>query len=301
MSVNGSSCIICRSPDLTVYLDDHKEELEPDGFGSSRRAISHGKILRCLKCGFGFRQIRASERQLAELYQRMDPGIYEAEASGRARTAARHLGIVRRYSSPGRILDVGCASGLFLSQAQKAGWRVVGLEPSEALFQKAEAALKGSGEVYCMTLEQADLRPASFDAVTLWDVLEHVADPLAFLRTCCCLLKPSGHLFVNVPNLDSKEARWLGAHWPLLLSEHLNYFTGPSLRLCGEQEGIEWLDFGQRPSAFSLDYIFYRLSQHGIPGVNLARKIANGTLGRITLPVYLGEICAVGRRPQTER
>jgi 2-polyprenyl-3-methyl-5-hydroxy-6-metoxy-1,4-benzoquinol methylase len=240
--------------------------------------------------------VRASERQLAELYQRMDPELYEAEASGRARTAARHLSIIQRYSSPGRILDVGCASGLFLSLAQNAGWHVVGLEPSEALFQKAEVVLKGRGEVYRMTLEQADLPPATFDAVTLWDVLEHVADPLFFLRTCRCLLKPSGHLFINVPNLDSKEARWLGTSWPLLLPEHLNYFTRPSLRFCGEQEGVEWLDFSQRASSFSLGYILYRLSQHRIPGANLGRKFANGALGRITLPIYLGEICAVGRR-----
>jgi len=73
----------------------------------------------------------------------------------------------------------------------------VGLEPSEALFEKAKAALANRGEVYRVTLEQANLPPASFDAVTLWDVLEHVPDPLAFVRACCSLLKPQGHLFLG--------------------------------------------------------------------------------------------------------
>jgi len=173
---------------------------------------------------------------------------------------------------------------------------VVGLEPSESLFEKAERALQGRGEVYRMTLEQAELPPATFDAVTLWDVLEHVADPLGFLTTCRCLLKPQGRLFLNVPNLDSKEAHWLGSRWPLLLAEHLNYFTPASLGLCGEQGGLEWLDFRQRPSSFSIDYILYRLSQHNIPGASVGRKLVSDSLGRITIPIYLGELCAVGRR-----
>jgi SAM-dependent methyltransferase len=296
MNTNGSSCMICRSQDHAIYLDDHKEALESAAFGSSRGVICHGRILRCVSCGFAFRQVRSSEQELSEVYRRMDPGLYEAEASGRARTAARHLKIVQRYLPPGRVLDVGCASGLFLRLAQNAGWQVVGLEPSEALFEKASTAVEGRGEVYRLTLEEADLAPATFDAVTIWDVLEHVPDPLGFMKTCRSLLKPKGHLFLNIPNLDSKEARWLGTQWPLLLAEHLNYFNPPSLRLCGEKAGIEWLDLGQRPSSFSIGYILYRLSQHSIPGANFGRKLARGAVGKITVPIYLGELCAVGRR-----
>jgi SAM-dependent methyltransferase len=225
----------------------------------------------------------------------MDPGLYESESGGRAKTAARHLKIVERYQTPSRLLDVGCASGLFLNLARTAGWQVVGVEPSEALFEKAQKALAGRGELHCKILEEADLPPASFDAVTLWDVLEHVPDPLTFMKTCRALLKPGGHLFLNIPNLDSKEARLLGTRWPLLLAEHLNYFNPNSLRLCGQKAGIEWLRLGQRASSFSVSYIFHRLSQHDIPGAWLGRKLAKSVVGRITIPIYLGEICAIGR------
>jgi len=294
--------LICGSTKAELFLDDGAETLDAAQFGSSRKVITHGRVMRCTGCGFGFRQTRSTERELADVYRQMDPGIYEAEAVGRAKTAARHLNIVKRYQGPpGRVLDVGCASGLFLDLAQTAGWQVVGLEPSASLFEKARKTLAGRGEIQCKTLEEADLAPASFDAVTLWDVLEHVPDPLSFMRTCRTLLKPGGHLFLNIPNLDSKEARLLGSRWPLLLAEHLNYFNPSSLRLCGQKAGIEWLRLGQRPSSFSVGYILHRLSQHDIPGARLGRKLAAGSPGRITIPIYLSEICAVGTGSDEQR
>jgi predicted SAM-dependent methyltransferase len=64
-----------------------------------------------------------------------------------------------------------------------------------------------------------------FDAITAWDVLEHVPHPRAFLSACRSLLRPGGFLFLNVPDLDSWEGELLGRRWPLLLPEHLNYFN----------------------------------------------------------------------------
>ncbi|MCX6626477.1 MAG: class I SAM-dependent methyltransferase [Candidatus Solibacter sp.] len=233
---------------------------------------------------------------MADLYRRMDPQVYEAEAAGRTKTALRHLRIVQRHQPPGRMLDVGCASGLFLKMASGAGWAVEGIEPSEKLYSTAATELAGIGQVHCGTLEESDLPQESFDAITIWDVLEHVPDPVGFLARCQSLLKQQGHLYLNVPNLDSKEARLLGKRWPLLLAEHVNYFNRNSLTICGQKAGLEWLRFGQRPSSFSAGYILYRLAQHNIPGSSFGLRLARGPLGKITIPIYLGEIYAVGRR-----
>src|SRR5438105_414530 len=213
-----AGCPICGSERQALYLDDGAEIVTADEFGSSRKTVSHGRILRCCSCGFGFRQVRPNERELARLYRQMDSTVYEAESAGRLKTATRHMKMVERYARPGRLLDVGCASGLFLSLAHRTGWQVTGVEPSEVLFRKAEAALKDIGEVYCQTLEAANLPAGSFDALTLWDVLEHVPDPLGFLQTCRDLLRPGGLLFLNIPNLDSLESKLLVSRWPLLLA-----------------------------------------------------------------------------------
>src|SRR5713226_4778490 len=128
-----SSCPVCGDADLAVYMEGGGETLEASAIGSSRKSIAPGRILRCRGCGFGFRQTRFSAEQLAELYRRMDPEVYQAELAGRRKTASRHLKIVQEEIRRGRLLDVGCASGLFLTLAADAGWQVVGLEPSEAL------------------------------------------------------------------------------------------------------------------------------------------------------------------------
>ncbi len=293
-----NQCPVCLSENVRLYLDDEDDALDPAIFGSSRVKITHGRILRCDDCEFGFRQVRSNTSEMAELYRRMDTGVYESETAGRTATAIRHLGILRRFAGaqPGRLLDAGCASGSFLLAAREAGWSVAGVEPSEALFAKAVGTLGDDAELHCRILEQAGLAPESFDAITLWDVLEHVPDPAGFMRLCRELLKPGGKLFVNVPDLDSFEAQTLGKRWPLLLAEHLNYFNRESLRLCAEKAGLSWIHFGRRSVSFSVEYILFRLSQHRIPGTKLARRIAGGKIGKMQIPIYLGEILGVWSR-----
>jgi uncharacterized membrane protein len=109
------------------------------------------------------------------------------------------------------------------------------------------------------------------------------------------LLQPHGYLFLNVPDLGSREARTLGHRWPLLLPEHLNYFNKKSLTLCAERVGFTAVQFGRRRAWFSIRYVAYRIAQHSIPGSALLRKTAQSSLGKLLIPVSLGEIFAVLR------
>jgi SAM-dependent methyltransferase len=296
--MSPDSCPVCRSTNTRLHLDDEDQPLDPSFFGSSRTKITHGRILRCVACGLGFRQLRPNPDEMAGLYRRMDVRVYESEAAGRLATAARHLDILERFvtSSRGKILDVGFASGHFLYKARQAGWSIAGVEPSETLYAKAIETLGEDAELCCSILEQANFPAASYDAVTLWDVLEHVPEPVAFMKLCATLLKPGGMLLLNVPDLDSREARLLGNRWPLLLAEHLNYFNRKSLRLIGELAGLKWVYFGRRRVSFSLDYILFRLSQHRIPGAAFARKSIGPGLGKLPLPISLGETFGVWSR-----
>lgn len=292
-------CPVCQSENVRLYLDDEENSFDPTIFGSSRVKITHGRVLRCDDCEFGFRQTRSNPSEMAELYRQMDTGVYESEAAGRKSTAIRHLQVLRRFAGtkPGRLLDAGCASGVFLQEARDAGWSVAGAEPSETLFAKAQLALGDKADLHCSVLEQAPFPAGSFDAVTLWDVLEHVPDPAGFMRLCSELLKPGGRLFVNVPDLDSFEARILGRRWPLLLAEHLNYFNRASLRLCAENAGLRWIHFGRRSASFSVEYILFRLSQHRIPAAKLASRLVGPRIAKMQIPMYLGEILGVWSRP----
>jgi 2-polyprenyl-3-methyl-5-hydroxy-6-metoxy-1,4-benzoquinol methylase len=299
MVANLPVCPLCASADVKIYMDGEDQRLTSSALGSSRTDVSHGRILRCQACSLGFRQMRPGNGQLSRLYYKLNSKVYDSELRGRLKTAARHLRIVHRYLSPSRLLDVGCASGIFLRSAADAGWTVVGVEPSEALCAKARQILLGRGEVICATLQEACLPVSSFDAVTLWDILEHVPDPFKFMCTCVSLLRPGGYLFVNVPDLDSLQARVFGPRWPLYLLEHLNYFNRKSLALCGTNAKLTWLHFGQRSASFSIKYVLYRLTQHHVPGASLGQRLASWFgIGDIVIPVRLGELYAVSTRDQ---
>jgi SAM-dependent methyltransferase len=297
MSLLLMACPICSDDRLEIYVEGQDQILAASMVGSSRTEVSPGRVLRCRGCRFGFRQFRPSDGHLAQLYQELDTRVYDAESMGRSRTAEVHFRLIESYvTKPGRILDVGCASGLFLRCALDANWEVVGVEPSEVLARKAQEALGPQTEIHCSTLQAAGLPAGSFEVVTLWDLLEHVPDPVLFLRRCALLLKPQGYLFANVPDLDSVQSRLLRARWPLLLPEHLNYFAPRSLRICGEKAGLRWMGFCRRPVAFSVDYILYRLGQHRIPGTSFTQKLVKRMgLGNRLVWAYLGEICGVWR------
>lgn len=290
-------CPLCGSPEVVIYRRAEDKNLAVRDLGPSREIISHGTILRCRNCRFGFRMLRPADEELASLYRELVPEVYEKESKGRFKTASRHLRIVTRYTKGGRLLDVGCASGAFLRSAADAGWSVVGVEPAAVLCAKAKEFVGDRGDVLCVPLQQADLPRSSFDVLTLWDVLEHVAKPVEFLKLCASLVKSGGYVFANVPDLGSLQARLLGEHWPLLLAEHLNYFDRVSLRQCGEQARLQPINIGRRAASFSMDYVFYRLEQHRVPGAALGRRIVKRNfLGGICIPVFLGECYVVWKR-----
>jgi len=293
----ATACPICGGKNLKLHLDGAQHALDVSAFGSSRTSLSCGRILRCADCDFGFSETRPGADQLKNLYEHMDTAVYESETEGRIRTARRHLTILSRHAGkPGRLLDVGCASGRFVEAASAAGWNAMGIEPSETLSVQARRLLAGRATVIKATLQQAALERDSFDAVTMWDVLEHVTNPVEFFETAAALIRPDGLMAVNVPNLDSLPARLFGRRWPLLLPEHLNYFTPRSLQACARGAGLTPLALGSRPVNFSVKYVLRRTAQHVRLLGGLNAMLEKSALGDRVVPVWMGEIYAVWRK-----
>jgi SAM-dependent methyltransferase len=139
------------------------------------------------------------------------------------------------------VLDVGCAAGYFLRVMREQGWDVRGVEPSAPMRQRAQHEL-GSALLHA-SLDDPGLAPDSFDLVTLWDVLEHVPDPLATLRRARELLRPGGRLVLETQNVASPAARLLGRRWQHYKhAEHLYHFDPRTLRRALGQAGFELLE-----------------------------------------------------------
>jgi hypothetical protein len=98
------------------------------------------------------------------------------------------------------------------------------------------------------------------DAVTMWDVLEHVPNPRSFCKTVNKMLPKGGIFLVNTPDIDSLWARILGSKWPLLVPpEHVHYYAPKNMKLLLEESGFEIVEISRMGKRFSLPYIFKML------------------------------------------
>jgi SAM-dependent methyltransferase len=171
-----------------------------------------------------------------QVYGGLDVG-YDADPERRRYESARRLRLVQRYVPRGRLLEIGSAMGYFLAAAKRAGFEPTGIEPAEEL---ARAARERFGvDARAGFVEDAELEPASFDAVCMWHVLEHIPEPRSVLRNLHDVLTRAGVLAIEVPNAGSEEARHLGAAWPHWdPAHHVGHYTPASLRALVEGAGF---------------------------------------------------------------
>lgn len=159
----------------------------------------------------------------------------------------------------GKVLDVGAATGFFLDIARKRGWEVRGVEISD--FAANIARRKGV-EVTTGTLTDVQDAPESFDLITLWDVIEHMQNPLEELVRATALLHPGGVLLMTTPDWGSQYARLLGKKWHSIVPpEHLHYFTRASMRLALKKAGLQEVDISGPAKSFTLSYVCQMLSR----------------------------------------
>jgi SAM-dependent methyltransferase len=153
---------------------------------------------------------------------------------------------VTSHKSSGRLLDIGCATGLFLNIIrQKDDWDVNGVEINS---HAAKIARDQNGlEIFIGTLEEATYPDNYFDAVTLWDVLEHLHNPSLSLQEIRRILKPDGILVFRVPNGKSWSEKIFGQYWAGLDSpRHLYVFDQFTLRRILEKERFDTLQMSCR-------------------------------------------------------
>jgi SAM-dependent methyltransferase len=143
---------------------------------------------------------------------------------------------VERWTPPGDLLDVGTGHGDALDIAVERGWKAVGVEPIPA----AQAVARANGHVVHLgRLQDLDLPPKSFDVVSASHVLEHLIDPVGFLRSLTRLTRRNGTVLVEVPNWSHSSRRRMGDQWDQLCpGEHVSFFTARTLKRTFRQAGL---------------------------------------------------------------
>jgi SAM-dependent methyltransferase len=220
-------------------------------------------ILKCEACGLG--RAIASNFKPEEYYTTdyFSGGRADGYADYRGaepilrREFARTVRFIRKYRVAGRLLEIGCAYGFFLKEAQ-AFYDVSGIEIAQeaADFCRSRDLRVVTGVPEAMTLKQF----GAVDIIVLLDVVEHLPDPQQVLAACSAHLNPDGIIVITTGDFASFFARIAGRHWRLMTPpQHLWYFTPKSLWRLGESLGLKLEAYDHPRKLVPLSLIAFQL------------------------------------------
>ena len=189
----------------------------------------------------------------------------------------------------GKLLDVGASFGVFMKAAKTMGYEVIGIEPSK---WAANQVKKNTGdEIICGTLRDLREEEGDFDIITMWDVFEHLSDPVGELKEIWLRLKPGGVLVLSTMNMMSWFPKITKEAYPWILDMHLYYFNPDTLTSMLNKSGFELVCQKSYRHYISIQYLLYKLTSMGIPGVSLIHQLSKKLFIRKWLiPVDLGDI-----------
>ena len=204
-------------------------------------------VTRCVECGLHYLYPRLTAGAIEQIYR--DPSYYEGGSSGysdasyafqepalRATFRRFLLNLSKRGLTGGQLLEVGCGPGFLLDEARPFFERRLGTEFSPDI---AQIARDTEAEVFVGGIEQlpANLK---FHCVIATQVIEHVYDPLTFVRQLVEHTLPGGHIVLATPDIGGVLRKIMGRRWPSFKTpEHVVYFDFASLSLLMRRGGLE--------------------------------------------------------------
>lgn len=287
LNLEPASCPLCgpNTPSVTRYNFDPY------------------RVVACSSCGLTYLSPRLTEQAILELYK--DEAYYNSNISGQGydeymeisdnwvKTFTLRLKQIAPYKSAGKALDIGCGPGYFLTAAQKMGFDVHGLDPSDYIVSEAQKTW--GDRVRLGLIESAGYPSENFDLVVAFDTFEHIYDPKKFLAAVHRVLKPGGVLAITTPDPTSLLSKLSGKNWvSFKLPEHVFYWSPETIRKI-LSEKFEVLEVRRAGQYATLGFLFRRLFRLG----NNPGKILNGLIGVLNkFSIYSdnGSITAIARK-----
>jgi 2-polyprenyl-3-methyl-5-hydroxy-6-metoxy-1,4-benzoquinol methylase len=222
-----TSCPVCNSTASSTELEK---------FGT--------KILHCANCSLRYSgQVPNDTTDIYsdELYLTESLEITHSTREYRkVRFGQERIEVLKKHMPPGKsgkLLDIGCGTGWFLEVARDAGFEIHGQEIGKSYANWTAQYVKCP--VYSVPVHEIP-DAGTYDVITLFDLIEHITDPVSFIKQCVKLLAPGGLLFILTPNFDSLAISIMREHSSLVLpAEHVVYFTRQSITRLMNQCGLQ--------------------------------------------------------------
>jgi len=276
--IHYNECPVCSSNHIQKLLDIQDYTVSQEIF----------EVWHCSKCTFRFTQNIPTADNIGPYYQSAN---YISHSDTQDGFIHRCYHLVRNYTLQlkrkliqettgkqiGDLLDVGAGTGAFSKVMKNAGWAVTGLEPDET-------ARKNALEINELQLLSPDnlykISPESFDAITMWHVLEHVHDLQGYLEKYHSILRKNGRLIIAVPNYTSYDASVYQQYWAAYdVPRHLYHFSPESMSMLADKKGFKINSI--RPMWFDSFYVSMLSEQYKTGGNQYLSAFWTGLLSNL--------------------
>ena len=277
-SINYQECPVCYATDIYPVLNIKDYTVSQELF----------EIWHCNQCTFRFTQNIPTADKIGPYYQSAN---YVSHSDTQEGFIHRVYHIVRNYTlnskrkliqettqkKTGDLLDVGAGTGAFSKIMINAGWSVTGLEPDDT-------ARKNAWEINGLQLQPTEnlyhFSPNSFDAITMWHVLEHVHDLHGYLEKYHSILRQKGRLIIAVPNYTSYDATEYQQYWAAYdVPRHLYHFSPESMGVLAEKKGFSINTV--KPMWFDSFYVSILSEQYKTGKNQYVKAFLNGLLSNL--------------------
>jgi SAM-dependent methyltransferase len=269
------SCPVCSSEAVHAVLRVKDHSVSGEYFN----------ILECSRCSLRFTAGVPDREHIGRYYQSENYISHSNTRKGlvnalyhrvRAHTLRSKYRLIRSLTGmeQGKHLDIGAGTGAFVRQMRARGWQSEGIEPDETA---RAVALRD----HRISLLPAGALPRfsaqTFDAVSLWHVLEHVHDLYPYLDQIKKIMKPAGKLFIAVPNYLSYDGMKYRENWAAYdVPRHLYHFSPASMKYLLDNSGFRLT--GMKPMWFDSFYISLLSEQYARGRVSLFRGFLSGAV-----------------------
>ena len=238
------NCNICCSDEVELILKakDYRFRLGNEEFN----------LVKCKCCGLIYIKPRPTKNEILKFYpiKRYYPNETLAVKLLSNFFLKRMERIVKKYKKYGRLLDIGCGGGDFLSKMEHNKFRLYGIDISIEACKIAKNKVGSSTKIINSELEYCNFPDNFFDVITLWHVLEHVENPKRALIEIKRILKNEGILIISLPNINSVAFKIFKKYWiDLDIPRHYYHFSFSTisnlLRVTGFMiNNINYFSFG---------------------------------------------------------
>ena len=242
-------CIVCNTPESFAFT-------------------KHGyHIYRCSACGLYRTHLPGSYIKFLTSYyakgyftgrtNRAGYANYIDDSAVIKRNARKYLELILKHKLMGRrLLDIGCATGVFLAEAKTSGFKPFGIDASSYAVTQAQKVF--NSQVKLGILSTVKFPPRSFDLITMFDVFEHLHDPIQDLDRCHRLLENNGLLVINTGNTNSFLAKLEGHNWHFFIPpQHLYFYSTANLKALLRAHGFRVLTTYHTGKHITLRYLWH--------------------------------------------